>query len=61
MCMLKYIIDDSGLLPMYTDSINGKDVLVFDDAIGTVGVVSESADAILKMFYPKSITFVTLY
>lgn len=46
--MLKDIIDDSGLLHRYAYSINGKDVLV--------GVVSESADAILKMFYPKSIT-----
>lgn len=45
----------------YADSINGKDVLVFDDTITTGKTISDSGSAITKMFSPKSITFVTLF
>lgn len=45
----------------YADSINNKDVLVFDDTITTGKTISDSGNAIKEMFSPKSITFVTLF
>lgn len=45
----------------YADSINGKDVLVFDDTITTGKTISDSGKAITEMFAPKSITFITLF
>lgn len=45
----------------YADSINGKNVLVFDDTITTGKTISDSGNAIEKTFAPKSITFITLF
>lgn len=51
--------DDLGM--QYRDAINGKNVLVLDDTVASGKTLSDSADAIRKMFDPKSITFLTLF
>lgn len=43
------------------DYINGKNVLVIDDTVTSGKTISDSANAILQMFDPKSITFLTLF
>lgn len=43
------------------DRINGKNVLIIDDTITSGKTLSDSAKAILEMYDPKSITFLTLF
>lgn len=43
------------------DYINGKNVLVIDDTIASGKTISDSANAILEMYEPQSITFLTLF
>lgn len=43
------------------DSINEKNVLVIDDTVTSGKTISDSAYAILQMYDPQSITFLTLF
>lgn len=43
------------------DYINGKNVLVIDDTVTSGKTISDSANAILQMYDPNSITFLTLF
>lgn len=43
------------------DRINGKNILIIDDTITTGKTLSDSAKAIMAMYDPKSITFLTLF
>lgn len=45
----------------FSDAINGKNVLVIDDTVASGKTISDSADALLSMYEPKSITFLTLF
>lgn len=44
-----------------SDQINGKKVLIIDDTVTSGKTLSDSADAIMEMYDPKSITFLTLF
>jgi hypothetical protein len=43
------------------DRINGKNALIIDDTVTSGKTLSDSAHAILEMYDPKSITFLTLF
>lgn len=43
------------------DRINGKKILIIDDTVTTGKTLSDSAKAIMEMYDPKSITFLTLF
>lgn len=45
----------------YADRINGKNILIIDDTVTSGKTLSDSADAIMEMYDPKSITFLTLF
>lgn len=45
----------------YADRINGKKVLIIDDTVTSGNTLSDSAKAIMDMYDPKSITFLTLF
>lgn len=48
-------------LEEYKNAINGKDVIVLDDTVTSGKTISDSAEAILEMFAPKQITFLTVF
>lgn len=45
----------------YSNKINGKKVLIIDDTVTSGKTLSDSADAIMDTYDPKSITFLTLF
>jgi hypothetical protein len=45
----------------YSSYINGKDILILDDTIGSGTSISEATRAINNTFVPKSITVITLF
>lgn len=45
----------------YANRINGKKVLIIDDTVTSGKTLSDSAKAIMGMYDPKSITFLTLF
>ena len=46
---------------LFDNTINKKDILIFDDTITTGKTISDSGQAIKSMFIPNSITYITLF
>jgi hypothetical protein len=45
----------------FADAINDKKVLIIDDTVTSGKTISDSSNALLSMYAPKSITFLTLF
>ena len=48
------------ITPEIADNINDKNILIIDDTVSSGTSISQSANAIIQTFQPKSITFLTL-
>lgn len=57
----KTMYSDSEKTIEYASHINGKNILILDDTIGSGSTISEACKEIFEMFSPKSITVITLF